>query len=237
MHAIAVATFFDVEAKSQARRRPIRTSPASRTSTATPRGAPSGGVRRGPLDAECALRRASRRRAGRGMPRGLPVGCLGAACHPCGQAGTVAEGHTSASRHVPQRGARAVHTARPWRMSLRLSAPHCADGTRAPNSRSTTSGSGDVVKPSRRASRPTWVSTGSPGSLNATLRTTFAVLRPTPGRVTRSSIAEGTWPSKRSTSVRAIPSRLLAFERKNPVERISSSSASGSAPANDGASG
>ena len=40
----------------------------------------------------------------------------------------------------------------------------------------------------------TWVSTGNPGKSKATLNTTFAVLRPTPGRVTRSSIAVGTTP-------------------------------------------
>ena len=41
-----------------------------------------------------------------------------------------------------------------------------------------------------------------------TLRTTLAVLRPTPGRVTRSSSADGTSPSKRSTTPWAMPMRL-----------------------------
>ncbi len=49
-------------------------------------------------------------------------------------------------------------------------------------------------------SRCTWVSTGRPGRSKATLRTTLAVLRPTPGRVTRSAMAEGTSPPKRSTT-------------------------------------
>ena len=72
------------------------------------------------------------------------------------------------------------------------------------------------VSPSRRARRVTWVSTGRPGSPIATLRTTLAVLRPTPGRVTRSSIGSGTDPSKRSTTARAIPIRLRGLGPEEP---------------------
>ncbi len=75
----------------------------------------------------------------------------------------------------------------------RLNAPRSAGGIREFNSCSTLTGSfcaaaGKAsVRCSRWLTRRTWVSTGSPGSSKATLRTTLPVLRPTPGRVTRSS--------------------------------------------------
>ena len=81
------------------------------------------------------------------------------------------------------------------------------------------------------------MSTGSPGSPKATLRTTLPVLRPTPGIVTRSSSAVGTSPPKRSTTAAAMPMRLFVLERKNPVERMSSSTSSGFAAASDAGSG
>ena len=56
-----------------------------------------------------------------------------------------------------------------------------------------------LVKPRRRDSRPTCVSTVIPGVSNAWPRTTFAVLRPTPGSVTRSSSVVGTSPLNRVT--------------------------------------
>ena len=59
-------------------------------------------------------------------------------------------------------------------------------GNRAPTSCSTLTGSVSSVQPKRRTSRPKWVSTVMPGTLKALPSTTFAVLRPTPGRVTRS---------------------------------------------------
>ena len=40
--------------------------------------------------------------------------------------------------------------------------------------------------PNRLDTRSTWVSTASEGSLNATLMTTFAVLRPTPAKLSNS---------------------------------------------------
>ena len=45
----------------------------------------------------------------------------------------------------------------------------------------------------------------------ATLRTTLAVLRPTPGHRDAVPIAVGTSPPKRSTSAVAIPMRLLVL--------------------------
>ena len=57
-------------------------------------------------------------------------------------------------------------------------------------------GSSSWVQPSRRASRPKWVSTVMPGTPKALPSTTFAVLRPTPGSVTRSRSRLGTSPPK-----------------------------------------
>src|SRR5450759_2587442 len=93
------------------------------------------------------------------------------------------------------------------------------------------------VRPSLALRRVTWVSTASPGKPKATPRTTLAVLRPTPGSVTRSSIRGGTWPSKRSTSALAQPmlDRVLAL--KKPVGWIIASSSAGSASAKARASG
>ncbi len=81
------------------------------------------------------------------------------------------------------------------------------------------------------------MSTGRPGSPKSTLRTTLPVLRPTPGTVTRSASSVGTWPPNRSTSAGAIPMRLRVLARKNPVERMISSTFSGSARASAAASG
>ena len=50
-------------------------------------------------------------------------------------------------------------------------------------------------------------------------------------------MAEGTSPPKRSTTPWAMPTRLRALARKNPVERISVSTSARSAAASDGASG
>lgn len=60
---------------------------------------------------------------------------------------------------------------------------------------------------------------------------TLAVFRPTPGRVTSSSIVRGTRPPKRSSSARLMAWRACVFWRKNPVGRMSASSSCGSARA------
>ena len=78
--------------------------------------------------------------------------------------------------------------------------------------------------PRRWATRATCVSTEIPGTPKALPRTTLAVLRPTPGSVTRSSRRPGTSPPKRSQSAWAMPRMLAVFARKNPVGRMSSSS-------------
>src|SRR5918996_143018 len=137
----------------------------------------------------------------------------------------------SARTQSPQRGLCAVHTRRPCRMSRRLSAPRSSARTIGFNSSSTFTGSVFFVSPSRRDSRSTWVSTGRPGSPMATLRTTLPVLRPTPGRVTRSDSLRGTSPPNRSTRAVAMPMRLRVLFRKKPVDWMICSSSAGSAAA------
>ena len=83
--------------------------------------------------------------------------------------------------------ARRSRPARPCRISRWLNAVHSACGTISMSASSTFTGSVWRVRPSRRDSRPTCVSTVMPGVPKASPRTTFAVLRPTPGSVTRSS--------------------------------------------------
>ena len=73
--------------------------------------------------------------------------------------------------------------------------PRSSGATSPFRSSSAFTGSVSVVSFSRRARRPTCVSTGNPGRSNATERTTLPVLRPTPGSVTRSSRSVGTSPS------------------------------------------
>src|SRR5665647_3763845 len=73
-------------------------------------------------------------------------------------------------------------------------------GNRAPTACSTLTGSSSEVEPKRLAKRPTCVSTVIPGTPKALPSTTFAVLRPTPGRVTRSLSRGDTSPPNRSTS-------------------------------------
>ncbi len=81
-----------------------------------------------------------------------------------------AEGQKSASTHAPHFGLLASHTRRPWRINRRLNAPRSAGRTIASTTRSTFTGSVSAVIPRRRTSRPTWVSTGNPGSPRATER-------------------------------------------------------------------
>ena len=78
-------------------------------------------------------------------------------------------------------------------------------------SASTFTGSVLAVQPNLRASRPKWVSTVIPGMPKALPSTTFAVFRPTPGRVTRSFSRGGTSPRKRSHRACPSPIRLFAF--------------------------
>ena len=72
---------------------------------------------------------------------------------------------------------RATQTALPCRIIRRLNRPHSWAGSIPSSSSSTFTGSVSAVSPSRRLSRPTWVSTGRPGASRATLRTTSLPFR------------------------------------------------------------
>ena len=89
---------------------------------------------------------------------------------------------------------RGLQMRRPWRMSVSDVRVHSAGGMAAHNCCSTTSGSSDFAMPMRLATRRTWRSTGRPGTPSAWPRTTFAVLRPTPGSSTSASIVSGISP-------------------------------------------
>ena len=106
--------------------------------------------------------------------------------------------------------------------------PARAAGTMASTTRSTFTGSVSWVMPRRFTRRPTWVSTGNPGRSRATERTTLAVLRPTPGSVTRSSMRAGHLAAVARRRARAaIPMSDFDFWRKNPVDWMSASSSRG----------
>ena len=108
-----------------------------------------------------------------------------------------------------------------------LKSPRSPAGIMGFSSFSTATGSVASVMPRRRERRPTWVSTGRPGRSKATLRTTLAVLRPTPGRAVNSRMEAGTSPPWWRTSRSAMPMRLRALAWKKPVEWMISSSSVG----------
>src|ERR1035441_5655016 len=89
-----------------------------------------------------------------------------------------ADGQKSERTQLSQRGERALQVARPCKISRRLNAPRSEAGIMRLRTVSTRTGSVWSVRPRRSDSRCTWVSTGRPGNPKATLRTTFAVLRP-----------------------------------------------------------
>ena len=80
---------------------------------------------------------------------------------------------------------------------------------RASSPVSTSSSLRPGARPVRLATRKTWVSTAIVGSPNATLSTTLAVLRPTPGRACWASRERGTSPPWRSTSRRQVLVQVL----------------------------
>jgi len=81
-------------------------------------------------------------------------------------------------------------------------------------------GSVCLVNPRRVVTRLTWVSTVIPGMLKAWPRTTFAVFRPTPARLVRSSRVLGTRPLNCLSSMVAVFFRLLALLLKKLMERM-----------------
>src|SRR6059058_2449805 len=150
---------------------------------------------------------------------------------------TVDDGQKSLSTHSGQRGVRARQMRRPCRMRRRLKPVHSSGGSILVTSASIFTGSVLLVRTSRLVSRLTWVSTANPGMPKATPSTTLAVLRPTPGNVTRSSIRGGTSPWKRSIRAALAAMIVLALTWKNPVGLIIASTSAGLAWARAAASG
>ncbi len=108
---------------------------------------------------------------------------------------------------------------RPCRISVSDVRVQRSGGIAAHNCCSTTIGSSPSAMPMRLATRRTCRSTGSPGMPSAWPRTTFAVLRPTPGSSTSASIVV-----RHLAAVIARPAPApcrcsdFDFARKNPVE-------------------
>src|SRR5690606_7236627 len=101
---------------------------------------------------------------------------------PSGRHTFPADGQRRASTHVSQAGRRAVQTLRPCQMIAWPKKIHSSRGTSSTRSCSTFGAVVSPVSPSRAESRRTWVSTTTPeGMSKAVPRTTFAVLRATPG--------------------------------------------------------
>ena len=125
-----------------------------------------------------------------------------------------------------------MHTSRPNQIMRWEKMVHSSIGTWAIRSRSTLTGSWLEVSSSRRESRPTWVSTTTPSLREKNVpRTTLAVLRPTPGSSTSSSIVSGTSPPWCSSRYAAAPWIDLALLRKNPVAWMAASTSARSAAA------
>ena len=90
---------------------------------------------------------------------------------------------------------------------------------------STASGVEPVASCSRLAMRKTCVSTAMAGWWKATLMTTLAVLRPTPGSLWSASKSSGTSPPNSVQSIWQVARMFFALLRKSPQSRISFSSA------------
>ena len=142
-----------------------------------------------------------------------------------------APGQMPARMQTSQLGRRARHTRRPWRIETDAERAPLSAGSNAPRSDSTFTGSVSPVRPSRRTSRPTWVSTGRPGSPKADAADDVGCLTADSGQrgqvlhVRRHlavvTFAPRLWPYRRGL-------RVLA--RKNPVDRMSSSTSPGGPP-------
>src|SRR5207245_8662784 len=104
------------------------------------------------------------------------------------------DGQKSFITHSSHRGRRATHTRRPCKIRRSDSAVHSLGGTMRVTCASIFSGTRVFTSPSLFVSRVTCVSTAKPGMPKPAPRITFAVLRPIPGTVTRSSMPGGPSP-------------------------------------------
>ena len=73
------------------------------------------------------------------------------------------------------------------------------------------------ASPVRLATRKMCVSTAMVGSPKAVLSTTFAVLRPTPGRLSSASRERGTSPAYRSSRIRQVAMTFFALALNRPM--------------------
>ncbi len=131
----------------------------------------------------------------------------------------------------------AWQTRRPCQIRWWLSIVQSRFGKSAPTACSALTGSVSLVQPKRRASRPKWVSTVMPGMPKALPSTTLAVLRPTPGSLTRSSRRGGTSPPWSLDQRCAELEQRLGLGAEEPSGRMICSSLSRSAAAIAPASG
>lgn len=99
-------------------------------------------------------------------------------------------------------------------------------GIRSRSDCSTFSGVSPSARPILGQMRRRCVSTGIVCSPQITFKTTFAVLRPTPGRLINSSRERGTFPSKSEISFSHRPMTCRALERYRPMDLIYSISPS-----------
>src|SRR5687767_12454144 len=123
-------------------------------------------------------------------------------------------GHSSLIAQSPHRGYTGRQTFCPQVTRYRLMYGHHRLAVARYRACSVSSGSMVLTHPRRLEMRWTWVSTQIfRGLLNARISTRFAVLRPTPGNMSSSSIASGTVPPKRETSISQQAFTYLALYR------------------------
>lgn len=134
--------------------------------------------------------------------------------------------------HSPHFGLRAVHTYRPCKINQWCALDNHSAGILATSCFSVSSGvRAPVTNPIRSATRNTCVSTGIAGRPKATASITFAVFRPTPGKVCSNSKSDGTSPLNSFINFFAIADKCLDLLFGYDIDRINSKISSIVAPA------
>src|SRR3972149_3965248 len=126
---------------------------------------------------------------------------------------TPLRGHAGERPQRLHRGTRATQTCRPCQPSRVANFPPLVFGTAAARSSSIRPGSFERVRPSRKETRPTCVSTGRASAPKQAPRRTAGDFLPTPGSAVRSSMLFGTRPPCRETRAAEIPLSALALFR------------------------
>ena len=132
---------------------------------------------------------------------------------------------------MPHLAWRAVQMARPWSTRRWQKLLDSSGGRISRSCFSTLPGSlVPSVRPRRPEIRMQWVSaTTTPGVWNTSPKIRLAVLRPTPGSATSSSMVPGTFPPCWDRSIWAHSTRSRLLARKNPQEWMYSPTSSTSA--------